>query len=175
MKMNRTQKGAVVERLIEQIRGAETLYLTDFTGLAVKNITDLRRRIRQAGGEYVVVKNTLATRALADAEVAGLDEHLAGPTAFVLAGEPVGAAKILAEFQRDFKTFQIKAGRVEGRTVSADDVQKLATLPSREQLLSQLAGGFQAPLQGFLGAMNGLLYQWVGALEALRAQRVDAA
>jgi large subunit ribosomal protein L10 len=175
MKMNRTQKGAVVDRLTDQIRRAQTLYLTDFTGLAVKNITDLRRRLRQAGGEYVVVKNTLANRALSDAAIAGLEAHLAGPTAFVFAGEPVSAAKVLAEFQRDFEAFQIKAGRVEGRTVSAADVRKLATLPSREQLLSQLAGGFQAPMQGFLGAMNGLLYQWVGALEALRAQRTDAA
>lgn len=175
MKLTKEQKGQVVDGLRERLQGSANIYLTDFTGLAVKNMTELRRRLGSAGVQYLVVKNTLAQRALADASVAGLEEHLAGPTAFVLAPEPIAAAKVLADFQRDFQTFQVKGGVVEGRPVSGEDVARLARLPTREQLLSQLAGGMQAPLQGFVGALNGLLYQWVGALEALRAQRSGAA
>jgi large subunit ribosomal protein L10 len=149
--------------------------LTDFTGLRVKQVTDFRRRVRAAGLEYVVVKNTLAQRALAEASVVGLDDQLAGPTGFVFAADPVAAAKVIAEFQKDADAFRVKVGLVDGRTVSPQEVQRLARLPSRVELLSQLAGGFQAPLQGFVGALNGLLYQWVGALEALRQQRAGAA
>ncbi len=172
--MNRTDKGQVVEGLRERLTRTPHLYLTDFTGVSVKKITELRRKLRSAGTEYVVVKNTLAVWAFREAEVGGLDEVLAGPTALALAQEPVAAAKILAEFQREFDTFRVKAGLVDGRPVTPDEVRRLATLPSREELLGQLAGTMQAPLQGFLGAMNGLMLQWIGALEALKAQRADA-
>jgi large subunit ribosomal protein L10 len=173
--MNRTEKATIVAGIRERLERLPNLYLTDFTGLKVKQMTDLRRRLRAAGLEYVVVKNTLAGRAFAEAGVAGGEQRLAGPTGFLFAADPVAAAKIITEFQREAESFQVKAGLVEGRAVTAQEVQKLARLPSRTELLGQLAGGLQAPLQGFLGAMNGLLYQWVGALEALRKQRAEAA
>jgi large subunit ribosomal protein L10 len=173
--MNRTEKATIVAGIRERLERMPNLYLTDFTGLKVKQMTDLRRRLRAAGLEYVVVKNTLAGRAFAEAAVGGLEPQLAGPTGFLFATDPVVAAKIIAEFQREAESFQVKAGLVEGRAVTPQDVQKLARLPSRTELLGQLAGGLQAPLQGFLGAMNGLRYQWVGALEALRKQRAEAA
>jgi large subunit ribosomal protein L10 len=173
--MNRNEKAAIVADVRERLARLPNVYLTDFTGLKVKQVTDLRRRLRQAGLEYVVVKNTLAQRALADAGVGGFDTGLAGPTGWVFAAEPVTAAKIITEFQKDAESFHVKAGLVEGRALTADDVKKLAKLPSRTELLGQLAGALQAPLQAFLGATNGLLYQWVGALEALRSQRSEAA
>jgi large subunit ribosomal protein L10 len=173
--MNRTEKGQIVADVRERLTRLPNVYLTDFTGLRVKQVTDLRRRLRQAGLEYVVVKNTLAQRALAEAAVAGLEAQLAGPTGWVFAADPIAAAKVIAEFQKDAQNFAVKAALIDGRTASPDEVRRLATLPSRTELLGQLAGAFQAPMQGFLGAMNGLLYQWVGALEALRAQRSEAA
>ncbi len=173
--MNRTEKATIVADIRERLARLPNLYLTDFTGLRVKQMTDLRRRLRAAGLEYVVVKNTLAGRAFAEATVTGLAERLAGPTGFVFAADPVTAAKIITDFQKEAEAFTVKAGLVEGRPITAQDVQKLARLPSRAELLGQLAGGLQAPLQGFLGAMNGLLYQWVGALEALHKQRAEAA
>jgi large subunit ribosomal protein L10 len=173
--MNRTEKATIVDGIRERLTRLPNLYLTDFTGLRVKQITDLRRRLRAAGSEYVVVKNTLAGRAFSEVAAAGLAERLAGPTGFVFAADPITAAKIITDFQKEAETFTVKAGLVEGRPVTAQEVQKLARLPSRTELLGQLAGGLQAPLQGFLGAMNGLLYQWVGALEALRKQRAEAA
>jgi len=172
MKMNRTKKSEVVDQLTAQLERSPNLYLTDFTGLSVKRMTELRRRLRAAGIEYAVVKNTLALRAMQSASVAGLDAVVTGPTGVVFAGaEPIAAAKVLATFQKDNEALTLKAGLVEGRVLSPDDIKRLATLPSREELLSQLAGAMQAPLQGFAGALSALLYQFVGAVEALRAQR----
>lgn len=170
--MNRTTKQETVEQLSARLKGAETLYVTDFTGIAVKPMTALRRKLKQAGGEYVVVKNTLALRALDTATLPGLENVLEGPTAFVFGGpDPVVAAKILTEFRKEHDVLTIKAGVVEGRAVGPDVVERLAQLPSREQLMAQLGGALQAPLQGFVGMLTSFLYQFVGALEALRTQR----
>jgi large subunit ribosomal protein L10 len=170
--MNRAKKSDVVERLSVRLRESPNLYLTDFTGLAVKPITELRRQLRDVGVEYVVVKNTLALRALESAAVSGLEELLNGPTAVVLAGDkPVAAAKVLSAFQKEHAALTLKVGLVEGRRVGPEEIKRLAMLPSREELLGQLAGAMQAPMQSFVGALSGLLYQFAGAVEALRAQR----
>lgn len=173
--MSKTERQATVEALSAQLRGSPNLYVTDFSGLNVLRMTEFRRRLRAAGVEYIVVKNTLAQRALAANAVTGLDQHLKGPTGLVLAGnDPVAAAKVITDFAKEFERPAIKVGLVDGKAVTSDQVKRLASLPSREQLLSQLAGAFQAPLAQLAGAMNGLLYQVVGALEALRSQRSAA-
>lgn len=170
--MNRTKKRDVVERLSVRLRESPNLYLTDFTGLAVKPMTELRRQLRAGGFEYVVVKNTLAIRALESISVSGLEELLRGPTAVVLAGDqPIAAAKVLSAFQKEHEALTFKAGLVEGRQVGPEEIKRLATLPSRDELLGQLAGAMQAPMQSFVGALSGLLHQFAGAVEALRAQR----
>ena len=173
--MDRTTKLGLINGLAARLKDSPNLYVTDFTGLRVKQMTELRRRLRKAGVEYVVVKNTLAERALKEMKVAGLEASFSGPTGIVFAGaDPVPAAKVLGDFVKEFEKPSIKAGLVEGKTLSPADVKRLASLPSREQMLAQLGGAFQAPLQGFLGAMNGLLSQWIGALEALRSQRAES-
>jgi len=175
MKMNRAKKDEVVEQLIARLEQSPNLYLTDFTGLAVKPMTDLRRRLREAGVGYTVVKNSLVLRAFESASVKGLEDVVSGPTAVVFAGEePVTAAKLLAQFKKDHEQLTLKAGLVEGRRLEAEEIIRLATLPSRQELLGQLAGAMQAPLRGFVGALSGLLQQFVGAVEALRAQRAGA-
>jgi large subunit ribosomal protein L10 len=161
-----------VQSLTEQFRASPNIYVTDFSGLNVLRMTEFRRRLRAAGVSYIVVKNTLAQRALAANSVTELDDHLAGPTGLVLAGkDPVVAAKVLTDFAREFEKPAIKIGLVDGRPVTADQVKRLASLPSKEVLLSQLAGTIQAPVAQLAGVLNGVLYQMVGALEALRAQR----
>jgi large subunit ribosomal protein L10 len=176
MSATRTEKNDIVVGLTERLNRSPAIYVTDFTGLPVKRMTDLRRRLRGAGVGYVVVKNTLAARAFAAVNISGMDDLLAGATGLVFAGpDPVGAAKVLADFQKEFQQPTVKAGLLEGRRITADEVKRLASLPPRDTLLAQLGGAFQAPMAGFLGAMNGLLYQWVGALEALRVQRGNAA
>ncbi|UCD23317.1 MAG: 50S ribosomal protein L10 [Gemmatimonadota bacterium] len=173
--MNRTEKSDLVERLSEQFSKSPTIYLTDFTGIAVKPMTELRKKMHTAGVQYTVVKNTLALRAMEAAAVKGVEDVMTGPTAFVFAGEDaIAAAKLLADFQKEHEQLQVKAGLVDGQPVTADEVKRLASLPSREQLLSQALGLMQAPLQGFAGAIDSLLYQMVGAIDALRAQRAAA-
>ena len=178
--MNRTkaQKQEMVTTLATQVAKSQTIYVTDFTGLNVAHITDLRRRLRAVGVEYVVVKNTLARRALTEQQLkdGGLESFLVGPTALVLAGtDPVGAAKVLTDFAREFEKPTIGVGLVEGKPITQAQVKSLAALPSKTQLLAQLGGALQAPMAGFLGVLNGLLYSMVGALEALKEQRAAGA
>jgi large subunit ribosomal protein L10 len=176
MKATKAQKQDAVATLAGRLARSPTVYLADFTGLNVAKATELRRRLRAAGVEYVVVKNTLARRAVESTPASTLAGHLTGPTAMVLAGhDPVSAAKVLAEFAREHERPAIKVGMVEGKTLSADQVKRLATLPSKPELLAQVGGAFQAPMAGFLGAMHGLLEMMVGALEALRTSRADGA
>ena len=173
--MSKTARQETVEALTELLKGSPNIFVTDFTGLNVLRMTELRRRLRAAGVDYVVVKNTLAQRAFAANGVHALDEHLAGPTGLVLSGrDPVVGAKVLADFAKEFEKPAIKIGLVDGRPVTPAQVKRLADLPPREVLLAQLAGYIQAPMAQFAGVMNGLLYQMVGALEALRAQRSAA-
>jgi large subunit ribosomal protein L10 len=171
----KAEKQESVTALATKLRRSPTVYVTDFTGLNVARLTDLRRKLRAAGVEYVVVKNTLALRALGEAQVTGLDAHLAGPTGLVLAGaDPVAAAKVLADFAKEHAKPAIKIGLVDGKSVTPAQVKRLAALPSRPELLAQLGGAFQAPMANFVGALNGLLMTMVGALEALKNKRAGA-
>jgi large subunit ribosomal protein L10 len=173
--MSKTERQATVESLTELLKGSPNVFVTDFSGLNVLRMTELRRRLRGAGVEYVVVKNTLAQRAFAANGVHALDEHLAGPTGLVLAGtDALAGAKVLTDFAKEFEKPAVKIGLVDGRPVTPEQVKRLADLPPRDVLLSQLAGYMQAPMAQLAGVMNGLLYQMVGALEALRSQRSAA-
>ena len=168
--MKRSEKEQLVTELADKIRSAKALYYTDFTGLNVKNMTELRRRFRRAGVEYVVVKNTLALRAVNESGLLG--ERLRGPTGVVIGTDPVTAAKVIADFAKENEQKPgVKGGMLEGKPIDVAQVQKLATLPSREQMLAQLGAGLQSPMAGFVGALNGLLYMFAGALEGLRAQK----
>ena len=171
--MKRSEKEQLVADLSAKIKGAKALYYTDFTGLNVKRMTELRRRLRKAGVEYVVIKNTLALRAVNESGLVG--SRLRGPTGVVVTTDPVSAAKLLSDFAKENEQRPaIKGGLLDGRAIAEEQVKALANLPSREQLLAELAGGLQAPLAAFAGAMNGVLYMFAGALEALRTQREGA-
>ena len=172
--MKRTEKEQLVAELSQKIKGAKALYYTDFTGLNVKRMTELRRRLRRAGVEYVVIKNTLALRAVNESGL--VSERLKGPTGLVLARDPVAAAKLLSDFakENDAKP-SVKGGLLDGRALDSAQVKQLATMPSREQMLAELGAGLQSPMAAFVGALNGLLYMFAGALEALRTQREGAA
>ena len=171
--MKKSDKEALVADLRGKLQSASALYYTDFTGLNVKRMTELRRRLRKAGIEYVVIKNTLAQRAVQEA---GLPtERLKRPTGVVIGRDPIVAAKVLADFAREFEQKpEVKGGLLEGKQIGAAQVRKLATLPSRNEMLSLIAAGMQSPLAAFVGALNGILYTFAGALEALKSQREQA-
>lgn len=157
----KAERQANVETLTQVVKDSANIYVTDFAGLDVAKITDLRRRLREAGARYVVVKNTLAQRGLAANAVTTLDEHLVGPTGLVFTGaDPLAAAKVLGQFAKEHQKPAVKAGLVDGKTVDGAYVKRLGELPSRDELLGQ-----------FAGCLNGVLYQVVGALEALKDKR----
>jgi len=168
--MKRTDKEQLVTELHDKMTGAKALYFTDFTGLNVKRMTELRRRLRRAGVEYVVIKNTLALRAVNEAGLT--TERLRGPTGVVLSKDPVTAAKVLSDFARENEQRPtVKGGLLDGQALNETQVKKLAMMPSREQMLAELGASFQAPLSMFLGAMNSLLTNFAGVLESLKAQK----
>ena len=159
--MSKAERQATVEILTAAVKGSPNIYVTDFAGLNVAKLTELRRRLRQAGARYVVVKNTLAQRALAANQVSAFDAHLAGPTGLVLAGaDPLPAAKVLGQFAKEHQKPSVRIGLVDGKAVDPAYVKRLGELPTRNELLGQLAG-----------CLNGVLYQVVGALEALKDKR----
>jgi len=171
--MNKTEKQELVTELKTKIKGAKALYYTDFTGLNVKRMTELRRRFRKAGVDYVVIKNTLALRAINESGLTGT--RLRGPTGVVVSKDPVTAAKLLTDFakENDQKP-AVKGGLLDGAVIDEKQVKKLASMPSREQMLADLGAGLQSPMAAFVGALNGMFYMMVGALEALRTQREGA-
>jgi large subunit ribosomal protein L10 len=159
--MSKPERQAKVETLTERFGASPNIYVTDFSGLDVGKLTDLRRRLRAAGARFVVVKNTLAQRALAASSISALDQHLSGPTGLVLAGDdPLPAAKVLGEFAKEHQKPTVRIGLVDGKAVDPAHVKRLGLLPSRDVLLAQLAGCF-----------DGVLYQVVGLLEALHTKR----
>jgi large subunit ribosomal protein L10 len=170
--MRIAEKERVVEELAGRVRDAKCLYVTDFTGLGVGAMTELRRRLAEAQVEYIVVKNTLARRALAGGDFEELTAHLEGPSAFAVShSDAVVAAKILTEFARDREKPKIKAGLIEGKVVSMDDIRRLAALPPREVLLAQLMASVRAPIAGLVYTLHGLLAKFVRTVDAMRAQR----
>ena len=171
--MKRTEKEQLVTELTDKIKGAKALYYTDFTGLNVKRMTELRRRFRKAGVEYVVIKNTLALRAINESGLTGT--RLRGPTGVVVSKDPVAAAKLLTDFARENdQKPAVKGGLLDGAAIDEAQVKKLASMPSREQMLAELGAGLMSPMAAFVGALNGLMYMMVGALEALKAQKESA-
>ncbi len=171
--MKRQQKEQLVTELSDKIKGAKALYYTDFTGLNVKRMTELRRRLRKADVEYVVIKNTLALRAVNESGLVG--ERLRGPTGLVMAKDAVGAAKVLTDFAKENdQRPTVKGGMLDGSSIDAAQVKRLAAMPSREQMLAELGAGLQSPLGAMLGVMSSLLMNFAGALESLKTQKEGA-
>jgi len=157
--MRLEEKQRVAEELHEQLRESGTIYLTDFTGLSVKAITEFRAQLREQGLGYRVVKNTLMRRALEGLDLPDLSGHLEGPTGLVFSeSDPVAPAKVVKDFAKEHDDRPvIKIGIVDRREVNADQIDRMADLPSREQLLGAIAGGLTASVGGIAGALNALL------------------
>jgi large subunit ribosomal protein L10 len=167
------KKQGVVTELHDKLGSAKAFYLTDFTGLTVKKVTELRSRLRKAGIEYVVVKNTLAERALEGLDLPEVAEFFKGPTAVAIGNaDPVAAAKVLVDFAKENDNKPaMKAGVVEGKAYTANEVDRLAKLPGRDQLLAELAGCMEAPMQQMLYMLTAKLQETLGLLEALKEQK----
>jgi large subunit ribosomal protein L10 len=171
--MNRTEKASFVEELRERINRAPVVYLTDFTGLDVKSITKLRRSLRASGAEYLVVKNRLARLAFSQTELPNIFEDMNGPTGMVLGyGDAVAPAKALTDFAKEHdKKPVFKLGILEHKVLQPQQIDRLAKLPPREQLLAELAGAMSAPIAMLAMALEAKLQEMAGLIDALREKR----
>ena len=168
--MARPEKVEQVELLTEKLRNAHVAVLTDYRGLTVGQLQDLRSRLRAQDIEYRVVKNTLARRAAVEAGHPDFQDQLKGPVAIAFGGEDIGApARLLSEYIRQTRLrLDIVGGLVEGRVMGPDQVRQVADLPPREVLLGQLLGTLQRPIAQLVGTIQAPVQQLVGLLEAYR-------
>jgi len=174
--MRRTQKADVVAELTERLKEADTLLVADYRGLTMPQIDKLRSRLLESGARFTVVKNTLTRRA---AEAAGADALLAlleGPIAIAFLEtevDMVAAAKALADTARETRVLVIRGGVMQGRTMSAEEVESLATLPPIDVLRGQVLGAVIAPITAFAGLLNAPLQALVGLIDA-RIEQLEA-
>ncbi len=155
--MPNAQNQEMLANIKADLEAAGAVWVVDYRGLTVKEIQQLRRNIREADGQMKVYKNTIMHLALSQADLPTLDDLLAGPSAFVFAGTDVAAsAKAIKEFAKDNENLQIKGGLMDGAAVSAAEVEAIASLPSREVLMAQIAGAISGVARGLATSINGV-------------------
>jgi large subunit ribosomal protein L10 len=173
--MPTAQKEAAVQQLRDRLAESKNLFLTDFQGLTVDDITKLRGELRKDGNTYSVVKNTLFRRAAGDKLASELDQFLAGPTGIVFSGvDPVAPAKALKQFTDERKKLSIKAAYIDGQLVDAKGVAVLASLPPKIELLAKLVGTLANPLRGLVTVLQGNQSGLVRVLNQIREQKEAA-
>lgn len=156
MSLNIEDKKAVVAEVVAEVAKAETIVVAEYRGVGVASMTKLRAKAREQGVYLRVLKNTLARRAVADTPFAGLADQMVGPLVYGISADPVAAAKVLFDFSKADDKIIIKAGSYDGQVLNAAGVAQLASIPSREELLSKLAYVMQAPVAGMARAFAAL-------------------
>lgn len=163
------------DEIKREVAEAGAIWVVDYRGLSVKEVQELRRSIREAGSHLIVYKNKLMRIALAEMDQPAMDEILAGPSAFVFCGEDVAAAaKALKEYAKGNKKLVIKGGLMEGQVLDASQVEAIASLPSREQLLAQIAGAISGVARGLAVTVNGVPSGLARVLQAVAEQKPAA-
>ncbi len=171
-KVVRPEKKAIVEELSDKFSQAESLVITDYVGLNVAEMTELRRRLREAGVEYKVVKNTLARIAADRMELDNVDEYFVGPTAIAFGIEDVvSPAKVLVDFAKEHEVLDIKAGYLNGEIIDIEEVESLAEIPSREELLAKAFAGMKAPITGLVNVLQGNIRNFVQVLNQIKEEK----
>lgn len=174
MSKNLDLKQQVVAEIKGKFENANSVVIVDYRGINVAEVTALRKQFRDAGVEYVVLKNTLVKRALDELQIEGLDALLQGPSAFAFGyADPVAPAKIVNDFITKAKNdhVQIKGGMVDKQAIDAAGVKALADLPPREVLIARIMGSLNAPVTGLVGVLSATLRSLVYAIDAIRKQK----
>jgi large subunit ribosomal protein L10 len=170
--MEQNRKRQIVKQLREELGDVNSIFLCNFNGLTVEADTDLRKKMRENGAKYEVVKNTLLKLAFTDTDLAQVNDHLVGNTALAHNKDDlVGLAKLIRDFAKDNKKFQFKAGVVEGKVIDASDLEGLAEMPSKEELIGKLMFMLNYPIQGFVTALAGVNRNLVVVLDQIRQQK----
>lgn len=171
MSLNLEQKQAVVAEVSAQVAQAQTIVLAEYRSLPVGDMTELRKKARESGVYFRVLKNTLARRAVAETPFKGLADQMVGPLAYGISSDPVAAAKVLHEFSKGNERLVIKGGAMPNVVMSAKDVAALAKMPSRQELLATLLGTMQAPIAKFVRTLNEVPSKFVRGVAAVRDQK----
>ena len=173
--MPTTQKEQLVEKIKDRFAASQAILLVDYRGLSVKELEQLRNRLREAGAELTVYKNSLTEIAMQELALPSMTEYLSGPTAFIFSDEdPVAPAKALTAFAREHHALELKAGLVENQVVDAAGIKAIATLPSREELLAKLLGTMLNPIVGFARVLNGPTEAFARTVQAVADQKAAA-
>jgi large subunit ribosomal protein L10 len=174
MSLSLEQKKALVKSVSNVLAGAEAAALAEYRGLTVAQMTDLRRQARESQVYLRVIKNNLARRAVEGSRFECLKEEFVGPVALAAGEDPVAVAKVLSKFAKANKLLQVKAAAMDGKLMSTAELDTLAKLPGREQLLAQLLGTMQAPIQSFVRILNEVPSKFVRTLAAVRDSKETA-
>ena len=140
------QKATVVSKKKKKLENAKSVVMFDYRGLSVQEVTELRRKLRENNADYKVYKNTLTKRALDELNI-DMDDYLAGPSAISFGTDEISIVKVLNDFAKDHKALELKAGIIEGKVASMDDLKRYAAIPSRDMLLTQLAAGLMGTVR----------------------------
>jgi large subunit ribosomal protein L10 len=174
--MLKVEKEKTVNELKEKFSETKSVFLTDFRGLNVEEMSKLRRELKKGGAEYRVTKNTLIRMAAQQSGLEAIADYLKGPTGLVLSyQDPVTPAKILYEIRQKTEKPKIKAIWMEGRLLDENYLKRIATLPPREVIIAQILSGLNAPLSNFIGTIQGMLRNFVGVIEAIKEAKSKAA
>ncbi len=172
MQKTRAEKEAIVADLRSRLSEAKAVFISDYRGLKVAEMTELRRRLRDCDTEYRVVKNTLMRLAIRDGHLQGLGDFVEGPTAVAIVnGEPVEVAKVLKEFLDEFPALKLKGGLLGEKVLKAEDLERLSRLPSREVLLGMVVGGLNALPARMVHVFRGLLQKLLLTLKAVEEKK----
>jgi large subunit ribosomal protein L10 len=174
LSLNLEEKKAVVAEVSEQVSKAQSIILAEYRGMEVGDMTKLRAQARNSGVYLRVLKNTLVRRAVDGTAFSGLSAQMVGPLVFGISTDPVAAAKVLNDFAKSNDKFVIKAGAMPNQVMDANGVKALASMPSREELLSKLLGTMQAPVAKFVRTLNEVPTSFVRGLAAVRDQKQAA-
>ena len=173
--MPTAKKEAAIVELKDRISKSENLFFTSYAGLSVAAVSKLRDELRKDGSSYSIVKNTLFSIAAGDELAKKLEEFLAGPTGVVFAGkDPVSPAKALKTFSNENKALEIKAAYIDGHVVDAKQVNALAALPPKDELIAKMIGSLASPLRGLVTVLSGNQSGLVRVLNAVREQKEAA-
>ena len=174
MSLNRQEKAIVIEEVTTQVAAAQSIVVAEYRGLDVASVTVLRKNARASGVYLRVLKNSLARKAIVGTPFEALSTKLVGPLIYAISADPVAAAKVLSAFAKDNDKLAIKAGALPNSILDVNGVKALATMPSRDELLSKLLGTMQAPIAQFVRTLNEVPTKFVRGLAAVRDQKQAA-
>ncbi|MEA2101569.1 MAG: 50S ribosomal protein L10 [Thermodesulfobacteriota bacterium] len=173
--MNRQEKVKEVEWLHEELASSGVLFVTDYLGLNVEEITNLRKKVRESGGSFKVVKNTLLKRAVEGTSASELDPLFTGPTAIAFGDmDPTMLGKALVSFAKKNEQLEIQGGVLDDKVLSAEDVNSLAALPSKQELIAKMLGSLNAPASNFVGVLAAVVRQFMYVLQAIEEKKTQA-